>query len=520
MTPSGSGEGVIDRRTLASTGRQERAYLPIALVVSVITWLGLYLQRGASHNPNIDDYLYTAKAYGLGHLLVSSPGNGLDDVLHTGRIAPLVPVVAAAPSHLGGVQGAVGVEVVFLILLVIGAYLLARHWLGPAASGATALVVGVNQAVLGWSLMLNFALAATTATVWTFASYLNSDRLQKRGWTVVAGISGGLLLLSRSLALVYALPLAVVIAVDLIWSHRARLSKLPWLGIGIVTGLVVVIAGPWWAVSGRSALHYLGGTGYQSGVTLSVAAIGRRLYWTLYDLGRFQAIALVVGLAVFVVLVAMRRPGGGGRLLIGAWAIMTILLLSTSYPGGTGFGLPVTAMVIVLVASALPSSRLIAIVVFVLLVVGIAAEATGGQSQWWLGPPYRVEALEITVNGNGPVADFDSVEQRVLSVIGGRTTVLTRDDDAVNAGGLNWFATQSHRSLNLVVAPYGGNALRTVAQELRHATFLITGTTPASYHDSYSEEAVKRIATQEGFVPFRALRINAVNTVEIWRHVA
>ena len=124
------------------------------------------------------------------------------------------------------------------------------------------------------------------------------------------------------------------------------------------------------------------------------------------------------------------------------------------------------------------------------------------------------------MNGNGPVADFDSAEQQVLSIIGGRPTVLTRDDDAVNAGGLIWFATQSHRSLKLVVAPYGGNALRTVAQELRHATFLITGTTPASYHDVYSEESVKRIATQEGFVPFRALRINAVNTVEIWRQVA
>ncbi len=273
-------------------------------------------------------------------------------------------------------------------------------------------------------------------------------------------------------------------------------------------------------MSGRSALNYLRGTGYQSGVGLSVAAIGRRLDQTLYDLGGFQAIALVVGLVVFVVLVAMRRPDGGGRLLIGAWAIMTIIMLSTSYPGGTGFGLPVTAMVIVLVASALPSSRLIAMVVCVLLVVGVAAEATGGEHELWLGPPYRVEALDITVNGNGPVADFDSLEQRVLSMIGGRTTVLTRDDDAVNAGGLNWFATQRHRSLNLVVAPYGGNALRTVGQELRHATFLITGTTPGSYHYLLSQEAVKRIATQEGFVPFRALRINAVNTVEVWRHVA
>lgn len=518
MTPPKSGPGVIDRRTRPWTGRRERVYLPIALVVSVIAWLGVYLQRGASHSPNIDDYGYTGLAYRLGHLLVSSPGKGLDSILHTGSTAPLVPVLAAGPSHLGGVQGAVGVEVVFLILLVIGAYVLARRWLGPAAAGVTALTVGVNEAVLSWSLMLNFALAATAATVWAFVSYLNSDRLQRRGWTVALGISGGLLLLSRSLAPVYAIPLALVIAVDLVWYHRSRLSELPWLGIGIATGLVVVIAGPWWAVSGRHALHYLRGTGYQSGVGLSLSAIGHRLYWVLYPLGRFQAIALGLSLAAFVVLMATRRPGGGGRLLIGAWAIMTIIILSTSRPGGTGFGVPVVAMVIVLVASALPASRLIAMAVCVLLVVGVAAEVTGGQSQWWLGPPYKTEALEVTANGKGPVPDNDSLEKRVLSTIGSNTTVMTRDDDAVNAGGLQWFATQSNRSLNLEVAPYTANALSTVAQELQHATFLITGTTPSTYHPLLSQAAVKRIATQDGFAPFRTLRINAADTVEVWRH--
>ena len=38
------------------------------------------------------------------------------------------------------------------------------------------------------------------------------------------------------------------------------------------------------------------------------------------------------------------------------------------------------------------------------------------------------------MNGNGPAADLDSLEQRVLSMIGGRTTELP-GDDAVNAGG-------------------------------------------------------------------------------------
>ena len=77
---------------------------------------------------------------------------------------------------------------------------------------------------------------------------------------------------------------------------------------------------------------------------------------------------------------------------------------------------------------------------------------------------------------------------------------------------------------NPSIVELGGLAVRRERSQdrrttMRHATFLITGTTPLSYHDLYSEEAVKRIATQEGFVPFRALRINAVSTVEVWRRV-
>ena len=54
MTPSGSGPGVTIQDSRVDRTARAR-YLWIALVVSVITWLGLYLQRGASHNPNIDD---------------------------------------------------------------------------------------------------------------------------------------------------------------------------------------------------------------------------------------------------------------------------------------------------------------------------------------------------------------------------------------------------------------------------------------------------------------------------------
>ncbi len=521
MTPPKSGRTDIDRTTTRSTSRHDRAYLPIALVVTVATWVGLFLQRGAAHTPNIDDYGYAALAYRLGHLLVSSPGKGIHSVLHTGQTAPLVPLLAAGPSHLGGVQGAVSIEVIFLILLVCGAYQLARYWLGPAASSVAALVVGMNQAVMSWALMFNFALSTTAATVWAFASYLHSDHLKKRGWSVVLGFSVGFLLVSRTLAVVYAAPLALVIVVDLLWFYRDRLTQLPWINVAIITGLVLVIAAPWWAVSGQHAFRYLRGTGYQSGVGLSPSAIGNRLYWTIYDLGRFESVALGIALVAFAVLLVTRRPKGGGRLLIAVWSVMVLIALSTSHPGGTGFALPVISLVIVMVASVLPSSRLITAAVCAVLALGVASQVTGTQNQWWLGPPYSVEALEVTATGNGPVADFDALEQRLLGMLGGRQTVLTRDDNAVNAGGLNWFSIRQNRPLDLIVAPYGGeNALTTVARELQHSTFLVTGTSPSPYHQDFSQQAVKQIATREGFAPYRVLWINAKDIVQIWKRQA
>ena len=140
----------------------------VALAVGRV-WAGLYVQRGTAHTPNVDDYLYTRVAYTLGHLLVARPLSGVHAVLLTGQTAPLVPVVAALPTHLAGVQGAVGVELLFQALVVCGAYILARVWVSPTASVVVALVAGLNQAVLGWALMLNFAVAAAAATVWTFA---------------------------------------------------------------------------------------------------------------------------------------------------------------------------------------------------------------------------------------------------------------------------------------------------------------------------------------------------------------
>jgi len=450
--------------------------------------------------------------------------SGVHAVLLTGQTAPLVPVTAALLAHLRGVQGAVGAELFFLALLISGAYALARIWVGPTASGIAAMAAGGNQAVLGWALMLNFAVAAAAATVWTFACYLHSDRLADKKWAVATGVAGGLLLLSRSLAPVYAAPLVVVIAIDVLWHHRARKARLPWSGLTLSTATALVIAGPWWLLSGRTALRYLRNAGYQGssgfagagGVHLSLSALSDRARWTLDDLGVIQSAALILALAAAIAVLVSKRRRARGVLTIGAWAAATFVVLATSRNVGTGFGVPVVVMVVILVAVVVPQHRVPAALAAAILAFGVAAVAGGHTSEWWLGPPYRTEAIESTHLTHAP--SFDFLEQSVLATIGRGPSLLARDDDAVNANGLSWFAIrQNTPGFSLIVPPFGPGALDAVRADLLQARFLITGTTPAPYHLSLSQDAVKRIAASDGFTAIRIWHISADSTVEVWR---
>lgn len=511
----------------ARSGRPATArptWLPLALALSVTAavWVALFVLRVRAHQPNVDDYGYTFLSWALLNHTLSGI---VTATLHTGTIAPLVPVLAAPLVDMGGVAGALGVELPLLLLLVVGAYVLARVWLRPNAAAVTALVVGLNQAVLGYALMLNFAVAATAATLWSLAAYLRSDHLRRWRWSLAFGVSVAALLLSRSLAPAYVVPLAVVVMVDLLIDATRRRGR-PWWPLAAAMGLILVLAGPWWAISGHQALHYLTHAGYQSssgfttrGAALTPTTVINRAGATLGDLGRFESIALAAALLIGA-LVAVWRHRELKRARLGVptmWAVLTFLLLSTSSNSGTGFGIPVLAVAIIVAAACLGqvswrSFRAFAPIFLAVIGLGVAAEVAGGETNWWLGAPYLNQVLQ---SGGVRDTNIDQLNSQVLQSIGTQPTVLVRQDDLLNVNSLHWMGHT--QPMNLIRIPHGPSGTQAAIGDLDRAQVLITGRTAASYSLYVDQRTIIAAAERDGFRPLRAWSISPSNNVVVWQ---
>jgi hypothetical protein len=579
---------------------------PVALMVlaTLGAWLPLYLQRRAAHQPNFDDYLYTIQSLNLAH--AGSFTSLVHAVLHTGHEAPLV-LLLAAPGALRGVDGAVAVQLPLLLLLTGGAWLLARRWVTPRQAALIGFVTAANQAVLGWALMLNFSVAASTLCLWSLAGYLWSDGFRRWGWSLVTGLSVGLLLVSRSLAPMYVATLVVVIGIDLV-----RRRRLPRVQAGLAVLIALAVAGPWWLVSGGIALDYLKTAGYQassgfarSGAHLTPSSILDRARWTLSDLGTLQSVILLAA-PITAVVQRRRMPGA---LLVAGWLLLTLVGLATSSNRGTGFGLPVVAVsitltgalimarrpppassatrptpasppgvaadagaspalaarvrtrralllvgrlivtllilalvvraissnagtgfglplvaIIVVLAGALMTFRpLAAVLVVTVIGLGFAAEWSGNLSQSWLGPPYRQMALQAT-NG-ARVPNIDAVHHEIARAIAGSATLLVRDDDLLNSNGLVYAAMTEHLSLPLTTPPYGDATAG--VRELKGMQLLLAGNSPVNFHDlsenrldHHYTRLVETAAAQDGWAKVHVWRLACGNTIDLWRKAA
>jgi hypothetical protein len=504
-------------RSLTSDARA----LLLALGVVAASWTVLFVLQVAAHQPTVDDYGYAHLAYTL-----STQGFAglVSSVLHSGPNSPLVPLLAAPLARVGGVEGAIAVQLPVLLAVAAGAYVLARLWLGPTAAGVTAVVVALNQAVLGFAVMMNFSGAETAAILWALAAYLRSDRLSRWRWSVVFGVATAALLLSRSLAPAYAAPLSVVVAVDL--ALDAARHRRPWLPAAAAVALVVALAAPWWVVSGRSVLNYLttvgfgGSGGYTAtgGAPTPSKVVGRARY-TAYELGWPEAAALAGALVLSAGLVlARRRRLRGAMLLVPlAWTVLSLIALSTSAGHGTGFGNPVLATAIVVAAAALGSlpSRALAVMgatAVAIVATGFAAELTGGAGHWWQGPQYVQAAI---ADGGSRTVDVALLNAQVARTIGRATTLVVRQDDALNRNGLGWEARRSEQ--RLVLPPNGPGATATALEELSRAAYLVSGSSRAMYQPIIDQERVELAAAREGFRPVRRWRLGASNSVVVWR---
>jgi hypothetical protein len=496
--------------------------LATVLVLTTAAWLALFVQHVRAHQPNTDDYFYSYLAHEI--------ADGSVGVLHTGQTSPLVPTLAAPLVQNFGVDGGIFVQLPLLLLLVVGAYLLVRTWIRPIPAAVTALAVGINQAAIGYAVMFHFSIAVTGAIIWAFYSYVRSDHLREPRWCVALGVALAALLLSRSMTPAYALPLLVVVFIDVVLDARRRRPR--WATILVPAAVVIVVAGPWWLVSGHTALQYLSTAGYDTSTGFSArtggvnpSSVFVHITWALGELGWPQSIAL--GVAVLASLWGVARYRSqlnyAALWLLPVWVLFTVLVLSSSGDNGSGFPLPVVTMTVLTCGAILgqflgsslrrPWTSITLVVLGAVLLAGLFAVGTGGTSLWWNGPAYRTEVLFA---GGSRDTNLDALAARVHHIIGSEPTIAALNSPLLNVNGLTWTARQG--GLHLIGVPNSAQGTKDAIASVPRAKFIISGSSSVQFPPPVDERSLALAAEAHNFRPIRRWIFGTGTALVLWKY--
>ncbi len=495
--------------------------LALALVAAV--WIVLFVVRVQAHQPNADDFLYARVARSI-----FESSNPFSTILTTGQTSPLVPALAAPLVAAWGVNGGIALELAFLLTLCLGAYTLARVWADTRTSLVVLLVVGLNAATLSYAVMFNFALASSAATVWCLATYLRSNRLHRRGWSVGFAFSLAALILSRSVAPVYVVPLVLLVVVDLGWG-LVKCGQRIAMPLAAVCGIVLLVAGPWWLRSGSAVTNYLLHAGYQpssgytsSGLVLTPATLWNRVTWELFNLDWIGGVVLGVAVAGAVVAWWLRlrnRERLPGLWIVWVWTIVALLILASSGNLGTAFGLPLIIVVIVACGVVLGRAftlhrhrMFIAVGAFGLVALTTASLFSSVQSPWWHSAPYR---LDVVGAGGSQQTDVAGLASSIADTIRGERTVLGVDNPLLNANGVLWSA-RSNNNTGWLSAPSKAGPTAFAVDHLKTSKWLVTGSARLSFLP-INDGPVAAAAVGQGFRPVRVWHLGPSANVVLWR---
>lgn len=481
---------------------------------------------------NVDDFLYSWTTLGLGSPL--QPRGWVEAVLQTGYISPLVPALTSLmPTSETPYRSSV-VQVLFLSLLFWSIRAIAIHT-GEAHPTLWALTASVFPSMMAWVAMFHFAVASSAllaACVWAF---LASEGLTRWRPTMLFGLALGALSLSRSVALVYVGALAVVVAWQLL-RHWQGFRTVRGLGLAGVVALVV--AGPWWLVSGPGALRYLLTAGYDndSGFAADLSLLDRltnRVRFTLaeWDWPVVATVALLLALWVISAAYERWRPAppvsnGRGtpdaRWMLLVLSVVGVAMLASSSNMGTGFSLPFAPLLVLGVAGgsiglrrrwsprlalALPAS-LGAVTVFLsaLSTHLVSADTLSLSSSWHAG----LHHAGWTEGDEGP----EDVHKFVLSALDGNDALVVRDDALLNLEGLRFYSTVGSGLTGVGAAPYGDSTWLPSASDLDDL-IVISGRSPLNYHGFDRDRMAAHLGEIDYWMACE-ITLGPDNVVELW----
>jgi hypothetical protein len=527
-------KSVFCRIVLPQGARRVRA-LPVAWVPAAASALGVLALfalvvalRWRSHVSNVDDYLYALQTRQYLDALGDGPGALVRAWRMFGSNSPLVPMLALPVATVSTSPNALILVQALPLIVLLGSCrtLLRDLGLGGPASWVVAAAITTLPPVMGYAAMYHFAVAAAACTALAAAAYVRSDRLARRGPSLVVGLAVGLLSLTRVVAPVYVAALCVPLFVDVVVGKADRARRMRNAGWAALLGAVV--AAPWWLATGRAAVDYLVSAGYGNtvfthhGSRLSILA--DRLRWTATETGWLLAI-LLVALLLWTLVCVVRRVEGWRPL---AWLLATstlgVVLLGSSSNSGTAFALPfVVLSACAASAGALhmgnPGRKAViggsaaALVAPVLALVGLVPEVSVNDRPLW---QERIPAIQQAWDALGchcRLPNTDALSRDVLDVIGRQPTLIGRDDAVLNAEGLRYHAVEQDSLASLAAPPDG----RTVTPRLLSSVrYVLGGTTFGSYHPGINPIGLFVGLRAAHFHPVYTKRLSRGNTIVVW----
>jgi 4-amino-4-deoxy-L-arabinose transferase-like glycosyltransferase len=510
----------IRRASLAAVLPRVRRAPALAALFTLALLAGVLALRWSADFSNVDDYLYARQTEDYLETFGPSLFGTWRDY---GQNTPLVPMLALPVAIFDTSPDAlVLVQVVPLIVLLLSVgSILASLGVGPRLRWVAAAAIATLPPLLAYAAMYHFGLAATALTALAAAAYLRSERLRRRRPALLLGLALGLLALTRVMAPVYVVALAAAIAVDVVRTPTRRRMR----NAALATAVAALVAAPWWLVAGPTAIDYLTTAGYgesqftSEGSRLDIA--GRRFTWTATELGWLLA-GVLAALTAWAAVAAVRRQPGwrAAAWLLGASAA-GFVALATSSNAGTGFALPLVALLGCaavwglglmppLARGVATAATLAAVVLAGLALFEVLEPAdVDGRALWQVGTPGLSQARAALACDCDPPAS-DALADRVLGVVGERPTMLARGDALLNAEGLRFRAEQDGREATLLPPP-----ARPAPAELDEVDFVVAGQTLAPYGavDSIALALSLRAAR---FRPVLRRRLSERNEVIVW----
>ena len=364
-------------------------------------------------------------------LLSGGPAALFPEFERQGSLSPLVPLFTVPFAALGGqeVFPSLLAVLAFFSGLVLAVYGVARRLLDPAWAALAALCVAAAPAVVDYSRLYHFAVPAAaflTAAVWAL---LRSDRLERRGWVIAAGVLAGLMTLTRTMTISYLPGLGAAALLQLAVVPQARGRRATNLGLGALAAAAV--AATWYARNFREVGRYLVSTGY--GERSQAYGEGRSVlsweYWskelrlvldqTYVPLAAAVALCVLAALLQWLHARSRREPLGAP---VRDWAasdaaVLIVVVLEgylalvSSRNEGTAFALPWLPALIVLAVAAAARVRVRAARLGLAALLAAVCLVNLLMKSGWVGPLAEPRTVSLPALGSRPVTDGRGIIQ-------------------------------------------------------------------------------------------------------------